>query len=158
MTFNHSNLKEKWVLNLLTLRTLMLTTVDILSFCKHLYNQLLKVKYAFILDKRIYVENKISQITQIFSHLKLWIAVARHNFKWRHDGISSPWICKGVSAKWQIHPFLSKEFNLFGAFSVKNVLYFLCNMRCISESFFVIVTLDTLQWSIVFSPSWDVNY
>ena len=57
----------------------MSTTVDILCFYYHLYNQLFQVKYAFNLETLIYV---FSQITQIFSHLKLWIAVARHNFKW----------------------------------------------------------------------------
>ena len=65
----------------LTLRTLMSTIVDILCFHWHLCNQLLKVKYAFNLETLIYVGTLISQITQIFSHLKLWIAVARHNFK-----------------------------------------------------------------------------
>ena len=34
----------------------MSTTVDILSFYKHLYNQLVKVKYAFNLETLIYVE------------------------------------------------------------------------------------------------------
>ena len=34
---------------------LMSTTVDILSFNKHLYNQFLKVKYAFNLKTLIYV-------------------------------------------------------------------------------------------------------
>ena len=33
----------------------MTTTVDILCFYKHLYNQLLKVKYAFNLEKLIYI-------------------------------------------------------------------------------------------------------
>ena len=66
----------------LTLRALMSTTVDILRFYWHLYDQLLKVKYAFNFETLIYVGTYISQITPIFSHLKLWIAVARHNFKW----------------------------------------------------------------------------
>ena len=60
----------------------MSTTVDILCFYYHLYNQLFKVKYDFNLETLIYVGTWTSQITQIFSHLKLWIAVARHNFKW----------------------------------------------------------------------------
>ena len=55
----------------------MSTTVDILCFYYHLYNQLLKVKHAFNLETLTY----ISQITQMFSHLKLWIVVARRNFK-----------------------------------------------------------------------------
>ena len=67
---------------ILTLRTLMSTTVHILRFYWHMYNQLLKIKYASNLETLIYVGTQISQITQIFSHLKLWIAVARHNFKW----------------------------------------------------------------------------
>ena len=62
--------------------TLMSTTGDILCFYKHLYKQLVKIKYAFNFDAQIYVVTYISQITQIFSHLKLWIAVAKHNFVW----------------------------------------------------------------------------
>ena len=62
----------------LILRTLMPTTVDILCFCWHLYNQLLKIKYASSLETLIYGGTEISQIAQIFSHLKLWIAVARY--------------------------------------------------------------------------------
>ena len=38
---------------LLTLSTLMSTTVDILSFYKHMYNQFLKVKYASNLETQI---------------------------------------------------------------------------------------------------------
>ena len=30
----------------------------------------------------IYISSKSLQIKLIFSHLKLWIAAARHNFKW----------------------------------------------------------------------------
>ena len=63
----------------------MSTTVDILCFYWHMYNpdnQLLKVKRAFNFETQMYVGTYISQVTQIFSHLKLWIAVARHNFKW----------------------------------------------------------------------------
>ena len=33
--------------SILTIRKLMSTTVDILCFCKHLYNQLLKIKDSF---------------------------------------------------------------------------------------------------------------
>ena len=39
----------------LTLRPLMSTTVDILCFYCHLYNKLLKIKYAFNLETLIYV-------------------------------------------------------------------------------------------------------
>ena len=60
----------------------MSTTVDILFSYQYLYNQLLKVKDAFNLETLIYVGSWISQITPIFSHLKLCVAVARHNFKW----------------------------------------------------------------------------
>ena len=60
----------------------MSTTVDILCFYGQLHNQLLHVNYAFNFETLIHVGTWISQITQIFSHLKLWIAVARHNFKW----------------------------------------------------------------------------
>ena len=66
-------------LKTLTLRTLMSSTVDIPYFYLHLYSQLLKVKYGFNFETLIYLGT--SQITQIFSHLKLWIAVARHNLK-----------------------------------------------------------------------------
>ena len=59
----------------------MSTKVYILCFNKHLYNQLLKVKYAFNLKTLINAGTWISQITLIFSHLKLCVAVARHNFK-----------------------------------------------------------------------------
>ena len=45
----------------------MSTTVDILSFYKHLYNQLLKVKYAFNLVTLRYVGTKISKITDFWS-------------------------------------------------------------------------------------------
>ena len=38
-----------------TFRTLLSTTVVILSFYKHMYSQLLKVKYAFNLKTLIYV-------------------------------------------------------------------------------------------------------
>ena len=34
-----------------------------------------------VYETQIYGGTQISQITQIFSHLKLWIAVARHNFR-----------------------------------------------------------------------------
>ena len=40
-----------------TLRTLMLTTVNILRFYWHLYNQLLKVKSAFNFEPLVYVGN-----------------------------------------------------------------------------------------------------
>ena len=63
----------------------MSTIVDILCFCLHPNNKL-KIKYAYNLEPLIYVGT--SQITQIFSHLKLWIAVARHNFKWIQIKIS----------------------------------------------------------------------
>ena len=39
----------------LTIRRLLSTTVDIMCFYYHLYNQLLKVKYAFNLETLIYV-------------------------------------------------------------------------------------------------------
>ena len=55
-------LQEWWVFftvisvyELLTLRTLMSTTVDILRFYWYLYNQLLKVKCAFDFETLIYV-------------------------------------------------------------------------------------------------------
>ena len=67
---------------ILTLRTLMSTTADILRLHWHLYKQLLKVKCAFNFETLLYARTLISQITKMFSHLKLWIAVARHNFKW----------------------------------------------------------------------------
>ena len=51
--------------NVLTLRTLVSTTVDILSW--HLYNQLLKVKCAFNFETLILCWDLIS---------------ARHNFRW----------------------------------------------------------------------------
>ena len=51
------------------------------STCITTENQLLKVKYAFTFETLIYVGTLISQITYIFSQLKLCIAVARHNFK-----------------------------------------------------------------------------
>ena len=60
----------------------MSKTVDILYFYKHLYIYMLKVKYAFNLETLIYEGTLISQITYILSHLKLCVAVARHNFKW----------------------------------------------------------------------------
>ena len=60
----------------------MSTTVDILCFYYHLYTQLFKIKYASNPETLIYAGTQISQITKIFSHVKLWIAVARHNFKW----------------------------------------------------------------------------
>ena len=41
----------------------MSTTVDILSFFKHLCNHLLQVKYAFDLETLIYVGTEILQIT-----------------------------------------------------------------------------------------------
>ena len=41
----------------------MSTTVAILSFYKHIYNQLFKVKYALNLETLISVTTKISQIT-----------------------------------------------------------------------------------------------
>ena len=63
----------------LTLRTLMSSTVGILCFHWHLYNQLLKVKCAFNLQTLIYAGN--SQFTLILSHFKLCVAVARHNLK-----------------------------------------------------------------------------
>ena len=56
----------------------MSSTVDILRFYWHLYDQLLKVKSAFNFETLIYIGTSISQITQIFSHLKLWIALTRH--------------------------------------------------------------------------------
>ena len=59
----------------------MSTTVESLCFHYHLYNLFLKVKYAFIPEKLFDVWTLNSQITQIFSYLKLWIAVAIHNFK-----------------------------------------------------------------------------
>ena len=41
-----------------------------------------KIECALNLETLIiYVETLISQVTQIFGHLKLSIAVARHNFK-----------------------------------------------------------------------------
>ena len=43
-----------WINSGLTLRTLMSTTVDILHFYWHLYNQLLKVKCAFNFETLIY--------------------------------------------------------------------------------------------------------
>ena len=70
-------------MNMLKLSTLMSATVDILCFISTYItpdNQLLEIKYAFNLKPLIYFETQITQITQIFSHLKLWIAVARHNF------------------------------------------------------------------------------
>ena len=60
----------------------MSTTRGILCFYYHLYNQLFKVNYALNLETLIYVGTWISQITQIFSHLKLCLATAIHNFKW----------------------------------------------------------------------------
>ena len=48
----------------------MSTTVAILRFYWHLYNQLFKVKCAFNFETLIYVGTQISQITQIFGHLK----------------------------------------------------------------------------------------
>ena len=66
---------------MLTLGTLMSSTVDILRFYWHLYDQLLKVESAFNFETLIYIGTSISQITRIFSHLKLWIALARHNVK-----------------------------------------------------------------------------
>ena len=65
----------------------MSTTVD-MCFCNHLYNQLLKIKYAFNFETQIFVGTWIAQITQIFSHLKLWIAVARQ--KWNESGFRPP--------------------------------------------------------------------
>ena len=46
-------------------------------------NKLFTVKYAFNLETLIDIETYISQITYIFTHLKLLcVAVARHNIKW----------------------------------------------------------------------------
>ena len=64
----------------------MSTAVDILCFirstCKTPDNELFTVKYALNLETLVYIGNYISQIAYIFSHLKLCVAVARHNFKW----------------------------------------------------------------------------
>ena len=62
----------------------MATTVDSLCFfstCITPDNQLLKIKYVFDIETLIYIGTQNSQITQIFNHLKLCVAVARHNFK-----------------------------------------------------------------------------
>ena len=63
----------------------MPTTVDILCFINTRLtpdNQLFTVKYTFNLETLTYIGTDISQITYIFSHLKLGVAVARHNFEW----------------------------------------------------------------------------
>ena len=49
----------------------MSTTVDILCFYKHLYNQLLKVNNGFYPKSLIYVETLISQITIILGHVEV---------------------------------------------------------------------------------------
>ena len=62
----------------------------------------------------MYLNIKLLQIWEIFTHFKLCVAVARHNLKWvkiqlliinsrysktrKLGGNSSPWIWKGVSA------------------------------------------------------------
>ena len=81
----------------------MSNTVDILCFHEHLQIQLLKVKHAFNLETLIDVGTKIAQITQIGSHLKLRIAVARHNFEWLKIEISqlSTLRVKATSHDWR---------------------------------------------------------
>ena len=72
--FLFTSRRQLWHLCLIT-RMSTGPTVDILCFYQHLYNQLLKIKYPFHLEILTYVGTSISQITQICSHLKLWIAV-----------------------------------------------------------------------------------
>ena len=48
----------------------MSTTVAILCFYQHLYNQLLKIKYAFNHETLMDGGTLMSPITQIFRHLK----------------------------------------------------------------------------------------
>ena len=55
----------------LNLRTLMSTTVDILRFYWHLYNQLLKIKSAFNFETPIYIGTLISQKKTHFQSLEV---------------------------------------------------------------------------------------
>ena len=59
-----------------------ITDVDILSLYSYLYNLILKVKYVI---NHVILRNYVMWILQIqviFSHLKLCVAVAKHNLKW----------------------------------------------------------------------------
>ena len=60
----------------------MSTTVAILCFINTCIISYLNVKYALNHETLIYIGDLNSQITHIFGHLKLWIALARHNFQW----------------------------------------------------------------------------
>ena len=58
------------------------TTVIFTPFYQPIKSLLLGTKFVFKHQDSQIFGPKIKQIRVIFTHLKLWAAVARHNFKW----------------------------------------------------------------------------
>ena len=58
------------------------TTVIFTPFYQPIKSLLLGTKFVFKHQDSQIFGPKIKQIRVIFTHLKLWVAVARHNFKW----------------------------------------------------------------------------
>ena len=57
-------------------------TVVCILFCYQVKSQLLGIKGLFKHQYLQILGFKLLQILPIFTHLKLWVAVARHTFEW----------------------------------------------------------------------------